>query len=1432
MAKGFCKMPVTKLHRELHSKFKDSNKANRLYYFTKMKEFDLAFGDKVMYNEEGEPTFESLLRFIDKDALRDDVLTSTYEKGLNAEMPETNTGVLRRVVDFNKQNTGFVALVEDSNSTMSKIKVVRKNDESEAKAKILEENLTNFERIDTFMQHLGIGIKILDPTYFHGEDALTISSNANPLNNGLFGVINIANNLAGIRSVTEEFGHFIVECCRTNPVIQRCEDFLNNSEGTLKDILGNDYTNVVEYYKRKGREDLVAREALGRILAKDLEGGVFNTNTNSIFGRAINVLEDYTDRFVLDTNEKITSYNTLLTQLRKTASDFFEKGTLTEETRNFLTRMGDTLAHTSEDFGNNVDKIMEKLRNRVSKYAAVYEDTNTDVVDTLKQIFNQGKQMSPTQQATLKSIYFEYIKNPNSLHADLLMRIIQYKSIIGSSNILIGKEITNMIRLFDEMKQKNFSMEDIIRNSHIIMRTKNLLLTYSESLDDFLVELTDADFISDFDEEEKKLLNALSDDVTKLLQRLTSAKSKIESMTFELLNQFYNDTFNPDGSGVITMKGTTLHKEHVISLANVLENCYGDCNIVDRLMNTGYNSSDLLLQLVSTKIKQQQEKIRLWTEDEIHNLEHLHDEYGSETSHIYQYDEKGVPTGYYVNPYNIDFKKFDDAQKAYEAEINSKQYLSDDEKSIYIARWRKSNTRPVQVSTYKLENNRWVKADAKVTIRIPRDDPRWHSDGYSKLDSRQKELVDKLLEYKHKLDYINGLTGNFRPFTCVQRTVGSITERIITGRGTAQEILKRGFQYTDEDVSEYGDVMTEKMMENDTPFFARIKQKIERIFQGNDEESEKEIKMLTDFEGEIYRKVPKNYVNALTDLSQLSTSTFDNLLHYTAATFQHEGMHQIADLMELTLAQNEKRNRLAFDYKGRQLKTRVGDKLEPVAYNMYGANITKQMKDIINMQLYSEYKEKGAEILNGTVPVSKLVDGTLRLVSISMLGWSPFTGINNVVVGKSQMLIQAYGSEYYTWDDWHKADFEYVRLLQEYLGELGNPFKQSKMALLEQTFNPQNDWMKSIRKDVYKSKSLKIFEKIAGPSFMMEAGEHHMKFSTLFAVLYGMKMLDANGNETNLYESLEEVEVKNTQGECTHKELRIKEGYKKLDGTEFVLHPKGGKGRTDLQMVTDRMTITNHRMHGIYDQQDYILAKKYALGRIFLLYRNFMFPFFSRRWKGVNANRHGMPQYWNIQLNSADEGYYVTTFKFLKQMFMPNIDELKECGKLSDRLELICAGLDESEKANLKEMLAEAVSTMLTWAMLFFVYRDWDDDEGVWVSRAANYFLRRLQTEITYGWNPATLMDILQSPTPVMGPMKDIARIIQSIGDDHILKSGPYKGKTRFEANLRRGLPIWPNIIDFIHLDTEDKRYKVFQDSWLYKNSKEKEQDEAIQEND
>ena len=1428
---GFCKIPSSNLHKQLIAKLEDTDLANRIYSFIQTDEFYKLHGDDVLLDNNGEPTIESILSLLNVNKLSDSVLKQQLQKELNTDKPIKNFQIVERVVDFNKQNQKFYAVVEDLNSGESQITVKTRTPDSESEIYNLEQNLKLFNQINKILKRFGIDIEILDVSYFNGEDALLKPANYNSQTKGIFGVINIANNQAGFNALPEEFGHFIIECCKTNPIIQRCESLLAQNIDLCKQVLGNEFDSVSEYYRKKGNPNLLFREVLGRILATSMFSDIIEEN--SILKRGKSTVKQFILRSFKITNKEQERLITELQQQLDTIRYDFLNNSISKDVLENFKNTGDELAHTQNHFDDALKKLESALLSNVQKYMQIYKRTNPILVESLKSIFGDEVDRKNKQNVWVNQ-YRELLKNANISDEDFqtvcdeFVTLTYLKDTFEKSTNLLKTLKENFDNLYNETKDQ-FDFEIVTRNASTIRELKNFLLIYQEQLNELRNVAT---YIAKRNlqvDVNQNLLNEVLSVANQLEQNIRNIDDELAIAKKQTVTNFCMPFFNENGGDTITVAGTSISKEKVIELSHVLEFIDGDIGSIKMVLDTAYNSPDLLTQIISTAIKSQQEKIRIQTLTDVEELNGLFTKYDvRDTNFMHERDRFGNITGYYVNKYGIDFQKYEiEHRKAMEAIDNRNDWNSSQKKNAKH-QWYIDHTRPIHLDMYiqNQDTGLWeVDPDPnhKEIITIPKNDTLWNSDAYNKLSDKQKKLCDAFLEYKHKMDYVNGLRGSKRYFKCVQKMISGVVESAMSPqRGILKNLLKNKVQVTDEDL-EYGsnasgtNTMT---LEEEKSFWRKIKNKLRNLLHPSDEKQIVDArKTLTDFEHNVYMKVPLNYVEDLDDINMLSTNVYDSLLNYTAATYQHVGMCEIADIAALTLDIANNRKVLQYNASGQQL---VDQNNNPVHKNSYGSNVNNQLEFIIRSQIYSAKKKPGATILNGKLSVSKLTDGILRLTSIGLLGYNPFTAINNVLVGKSQMFIEALGEKNMSISNLAKANLEYHKLLFDGgLGELNAVSKDSMLYLLTKTFNPEKDWFQQeIKKDVYKPATLRLIEKL-GPSFMMAAGESNLKYTGLIAMLMSTPMKDNNGKVTNLYDSLTIV-TKEKNG-IKYKELAIKEGYTKPDGKKFTFYSKNG--RSDLQKFNDKMTITNHKMHGIYDTEDYIMLKQWEAGRMLMLFRNFMAPFFTKRWKNIKNVFRG-EQTFNLQLGSSDDGVYTTAFKFIKQLISPNTELLDESGHLKSRFSVLYHGLNETEKSNFWNFIGEMVATMLVSMLLLFVFRDWDDDEDVWIARANGYFLRRLQTELTYGWSVKSLTEILQSPTAVMGPFNDIMRVIKSIGDDHILQSGPYKGKTRFRANVERAFPIIPNIKDFVNIDTEDKRFKVFEDSFFYKKSEEKEEND------
>jgi len=84
-------------------------------------------------------------------------------------------------------------------------------------------------------------------------------------------MIKIANNVAGVNAISEEFSHIIIEAQINNPIIQRAISYLYNNIDAQKEYLGDNYDEYMKQYSMYDDPNYeMAKEITGKILADSL----------------------------------------------------------------------------------------------------------------------------------------------------------------------------------------------------------------------------------------------------------------------------------------------------------------------------------------------------------------------------------------------------------------------------------------------------------------------------------------------------------------------------------------------------------------------------------------------------------------------------------------------------------------------------------------------------------------------------------------------------------------------------------------------------------------------------------------------------------------------------------------------------------------------------------------------------------------------------------------------------------------------------------------------------------------------------------------------------------------------------------------------------------------------------------------------------------
>ena len=240
---------------------------------------------------------------------------------------------------------------------------------------------------------------------------------------------------------------------------------------------------------------------------------------------------------------------------------------------------------------------------------------------------------------------------------------------------------------------------------------------------------------------------------------------------------------------------------------------------------------------------------------------------------------------------------------------------------------------------------------------------------------------------------------------------------------------------------------------------------------------------------------------------------------------------------------------------------------------------------------------------------AKTLDNLKNYTAWATLGLNIFSGLNNIMVGKYQLLLEGIAGEYFNVKDIAIADKNYTKILPEYLSEIGSTKMTSRLGLLRELFDiGQNADIDAKHQEFYKSTTMRIFGG-ANVMFLQSAGEHYMSTRTLLAYMNNYKVKDSTGKEITLYDAFEVKKVMK-QGKLVDAHLDVKEGVTKLDGSKF--------GLDDIKEITFKVAKINQSLNGIYNRADKNAIQKWALGRLALLYRKWITPHVNRRLKGVH----------------------------------------------------------------------------------------------------------------------------------------------------------------------------------------------------------------------
>lgn len=685
-------------------------KAWKVFGIAMNPKFQQDFGNTLGIDAEGVPTYSSIMQnsYIQQyigDRAVIDVLQKEYTP--KEDTIDNYNSCLEEAFKFNTTNPSrkkFTAIVDYTDDKIT-VKIVSKSEKSDKLFQSQYQSQQLNSRLADILSPLGITIGMLNQEEVDaGRVGVTDFSKARKIATDTISMIRIANNKEGAEALSEEFSHLIIGALRENPLIKRTINLLATDEEALRDILGSEYDDTVQF--QNNNMYLVAEEALGKILRNNLQLQNQYKSSN-LLNRFIQYVKNFFKRIDINiVQDAINEADNAMSQLAKDILSNkidIKKEDIAKAQRDAQFNALSDRIQRNIDILNNAKNVelkryrisdnkdaRELLINRMSKIQVSDND-----IDTVKGLFNYSQQaIYDLQRAS------EQLRNLKTLTSNEQFKILRgIRSTIQS----YGDFISSMNNAVNEESD----LEDNMFLNQISIETEN-----------GTIEVNIPDSV--------KELNNLMEQITKRWMRTS------KDMVSEFLKPFLGEE--------ITIE-IGKHKGETISVRELLDTANRDISFLDRWLDSMGDSSDILLQAFDAVVKKAIDTARYNTIDNIRQIQALRlkaESYNiTNFDWMFETDKYGNKTGNYIS--EINYSQFEQDYAELLQELNNKYG---------------KNAKGEQARLKTNEREEWIKAHANETIfgYLEPKPELYRNKDFDRLSSRQLEIREEFLRLKDSLD--------------------------------------------------------------------------------------------------------------------------------------------------------------------------------------------------------------------------------------------------------------------------------------------------------------------------------------------------------------------------------------------------------------------------------------------------------------------------------------------------------------------------------------------------------------------------------------------------------------------------------------------------------------------------------------------------------
>lgn len=1311
----------SKLFKDLLS-FTSNNRSEavRLYHITKSDSFIKNWQPRLTLDENNEPTLRSLLK---KTNLSDVIPETKVLERLNREIGYYKKGVNRPALWVNN----------DENYQKLKQRAIAFNKNSEFSDDYVA-NIINIQ--DKESPRIFIGVKVEKRNRLNSVNADKMEYNEN-LNNRLRNILEAHGVSVGVLTDLEKrMGvHGVTDFDVARNVAEGLVEMIRLANGIQGEkALPEEFSHFA--IEAMGDNPLINR-LINNInsngLAKEIIGDDYDTYDTLYHGDGAKLAKEAAGKLLakhLLQGEAIPAkpYKNLLSRVIQAVKKFFKNLSASPIQR--------AMKEADKNFGSLAQQILD---------GSMDEAMNIDNIKSSEVFYNTSERVTRDKKLLqgiidneLKRLKIYEKRNPNSKFSANQRLLIDRLDIELADNNEIEGIYTFIENALEELTKvsnrltmlQNTPATNVNERAKVLRDVRNYLYSYKHITDDIRKALIDEEKYAD--NRYGQRVRVALDNTSTLLGDLFVKYNNVSMPLFvDFIKPFVGESITvPFGK----FKGKIITAEDLVKVADK------DISFFDRWLDSMADSSDYMLKVMDQAVKKSKENARLETINVLKQLQaatiRLEQAGVKNTDWMFERDSKGNLTGNYISEIN---------QGLFKEKV----------REMFKSLKEKYGKNPVggNVENYKRERQAWF--DTNMEIVNGKKVPKLSIYGnktYQNLNAAQKRYYEEVMEIKSKLD--SYLPDKYTTLTNAVKIRKDLLERVKASEGVRSgsiqvwEAIKDQFIRRTDD-TEFGDRATVK-----------------------------------DFEGNEVQVLPIYYTKLKEGESpnDLSTDVVSTLTAYAAMANDFNEMNKVIDVLELGRDMLKERE-IIQTRGGKPLVEKfksVGRKVESTLTKSGDeTRFMQRLNDFFEMQVYGRYMADEGTFGNTKVDKGKVANFVNRMTSLNTLAVNVLSGISNVATGKVMMRIESFAGEFFDESNTLRADRNYGQALPEFLAEIGNRVKTSKLALWDELFNVMQEYEQDVKEVNFDRKTW--FSRMFGTSalfLMNNAGEHWIQNRTSLALADAYKMKSPDGKIVSLWDAMEVVSIDKSNKKLGAK-LQLKEGYTKEDGSAFT--------RDDIIAFSRRSAAINQRMHGIYNKADRSAVQRLAIGRMAIMFRKWVKPSLNRRFKSAS---------YNMDLQSWTEGYYVTTGRFLMQLAQElrksQFDIASDWNKLS-----------RTEKANIRRAVTEVAHYLAIITVLGLI--DWDDGENrPWLEKMVEYQLRRLRTETGVLIPGKPMVDeglkIMKSPAAAIQTIQstlDLVGLVNPMnyeffaGEDALIQSGQFKDKSKAYRLLIKS-PLMP----------------------------------------